>query len=80
MLEKFSREHRERGIEAFLAERGVTYPNLVGGRESPAHDLYAVGSLPATILVGTDGTVLDFGAGIGGTQRLLEQARVLAAR
>lgn len=67
-----------RSIEAFLDERGTTYPVIIADRRSPVHDAYQIGSLPATVLVGPDGNVLDFGAGIEGTKRLMERARALS--
>ena len=68
-----------RAVEAFLEERGTTYPVIIGDRRSPIHASYLIGSLPSSILVGRDGKVIDVGAGIKGTQRLMERAEQLAS-
>ncbi len=67
-----------RQIEAFLAERQVTYPILIGDTSSSAHAAYRVESLPTSVLIDRDGQVVAVGAGIRGTQRLMKEAERLA--
>ncbi len=67
-------------VTEFLAARSVTYPILIGDRASPAHTAYRVESLPTSVLVGRDGVVVDVGAGISGTLRLMEQAKKMMLR
>lgn len=66
-------------IRAFLDRHRVTYPVVVGAEDSPAHSAYGVDSLPASVLVDRDGTVITFGAGVRGTIRLIRLAEELAA-
>jgi len=61
-------------VTAFLDEHGVTYPVVIADEDSPAHEAYGVESLPSSILVDRDGSVVSFGAGILGTQRLMRRA------
>lgn len=63
-------------IEDFLRERDVTYPVFVES-DDRSHRTYLVSSLPSSILVDRQGRVIEYGAGIGGTERLLETARKL---
>lgn len=63
-------------IERFLAEREVSYLNLVA-RGSQTHDAYAASSLPTTVLVGRDGRVLEYGIGRAGAERVLKAAEQL---
>ncbi len=68
---------RELGeIDGFLERSGVGYLNLVE-RDGATLDAYAVSSMPATVLVGAGGEVLDFGVGIPGTRRILATAERL---
>ncbi len=64
-------------IREFLDYYGLEYPSLVGQGDSPAHRDYRVASLPSSVLIDRDGTVLAYGAGVPGGTRLMEQAREL---
>jgi thiol-disulfide isomerase/thioredoxin len=63
-------------IEAFLHDHDVTYPVVVES-DDRSHRDYQVASLPSSILVDRQGRVIGYGAGIVGTERLLETAREL---
>jgi thiol-disulfide isomerase/thioredoxin len=64
-----------REFEAFVAERGVTYPNVVAAFDSPAYREYRVASLPTSVLIDARGEVIGYGAGVAGTHRLIRLAR-----
>ncbi len=64
-----------RKVRAVLHQLGVTYPIVIADQDSPAHTAYGVESLPASILVDRDGSVITFGAGVRGTVRLMRQAQ-----
>ena len=67
-------------VRSFLDQLGVTYPVVIADEVSLAHTAYGVESLPASILVDPDGSVITFGAGVRGTRRLLRQAEEHAAK
>ena len=71
-------EEEAEEIRLFMAERGASYPVIIAEYDSQAHRDYGVTSLPSTILVDGSGRIVDVGAGIGGTERLMERARELA--
>lgn len=66
-------------IAEFLDYHDLKYPSLVAEGDSPAHRDYRVASLPSSVLIDADGTVLAYGAGLPGGLRLMEQARELLA-
>lgn len=67
-------------LEEFLTKHDVEGPQLLTSENGPVFGTYGVRSMPSSVLVDTDGTVLEFGAGMTGTKRLLERAAELDAR
>ena len=57
----------------------LRYPTLVEAPDSPGHRAYRVRSYPTTVLIDGDGVVIDYGAGLRGSARLMEEARALVA-
>lgn len=68
-----------RQVATFLADRDITYPIVIVDRSSATHEDYEIESLPASVLIMPDGTVAAFGAGVRGTQRLMQQAAALVS-
>jgi thiol-disulfide isomerase/thioredoxin len=66
-------------IQAFLDERGITYPNLVSS-DGSIQEAFHAESLPTTVLI-EDGEVVRYAVGVRDTKRLLDAAeRRLAER
>ena len=73
-------------IREFLTAQAITFPTLDDG-DHQLHHLYDVTSLPTTLVIGQDGTLLDRIEGYAGNRRLtkvvtalLKKARSTAAR
>lgn len=65
------------GIEELADRLGVRYPILVSG-DMTWRD-YGISTLPTSVLLDGDGTVLDYGIGIDGAERVVKLARRKAA-
>ena len=66
-------------LREFIDHYDLRYPTLVGAPDSPGHRAYRVRSDPTTVLIDGDGGVVDYGAGLKGSARLMEEARALVA-
>jgi len=66
-------------LREFIDHYDLRYPTLVGAPDSPGHRAYRVRSYPTTVLIDGDGVVVDYGAGLRGSTRLMEEARALVA-
>ncbi len=63
----------------YIDKREITYP-IGFDASGTVHGAYRVTGVPSTVLIDRDGRIVDFGVGLPGGRKIMEQARTLLGR
>ncbi len=63
----------------YIDKREITYP-IGFDASGTVHGTYRVTGVPSTVLIDRDGRIVDFGVGLPGGRKIMEQARTLLGR
>ncbi len=63
----------------YIDKREITYP-IGFDASGTVHGAYRVTGVPSTVLIDRDGRIVDYGVGLPGGRRIMEQARAVLGR